>query len=278
MIGVAIIAHRRWRVLMRLLASLEASTSLDGFAFHLWQDGAVNIFTNTRTARDEDIARSIRVFEESTLPGKEVHEQEGNVGIGIIQLRATDYLAERYSRIIVIENDTALSPHFLGMSQHLFDDLEKHPDVFSFSPSFKRGCSLGTIREHISELRPAWKHWNCECFTAENWARIRDQDTFVKYHELIRDVSYLHRTNQHIRELFVRAGWRGTSSTTQDSARNVAINQIGMKRMALVVNRAINTGVFGLHIHPALYYKLGFGGQTPYVFDSDAMRENFTWL
>jgi len=123
MIGVAIIAHKRWSVLMRLLASLEASTSLDNFAFHLFQDGAVNIFSDLRTATDEEIARSIQVFERSSLPHKKVHEQEGNVGIGIIQLRATDYMAEHYSRIIVIEHDTDIRPYFLGMVPHLFDEL-----------------------------------------------------------------------------------------------------------------------------------------------------------
>jgi len=277
-IGVAIIAHKRWLVSMRLLASLEASTSLDGFAFHLFQDGAVNIFSGARTATDEEIAHSVRVFEQSSLPRKEVHEQEGNVGIGIIQLRATDYLAKHYSRIIVIENDTAISPYFLGMAHHLFDDLENQPDTFSFNPGFRRGCSLGAIKEHMTELMPAWNHWNCECFLAKNWARIRHLSTFEQYHELIRNVEYPHRMNQQIRELFTRAGWRGGLSTTQDSARNVAINEIGMKRMVLVVNRAINTGVIGMHIHPALYHKMGFDGQTPYVFESDATREDFVWL
>lgn len=278
MIGVAIIAHKRWSVLMRLLASLEASTTLDDFAFHLFQDGAVNIFSGARTATDQEIARSISVFEKSGLPRKQVHEQEGNVGIGIVQLRATDYLAERYSRIIVIENDTAISPYFLGMVPGLFDELEKHPKTFSFSPGFRRNCSLGTINEHLSELMPAWKHWNCECFLAENWARIRHQPTFEEYHELIRNVEYIYRTNQLIRELFTRAGWRDVISTTQDSARNVVINEIGMNRMVLVVNRAINTGVYGMHIHPALFQSMGFDGQTPYVFESDAAQRDFTWL
>lgn len=277
MIGVAIIAHKRWSVLMRLLASLEASTVLDDFAFHLFQDGAINIFSGARTATDQEIARSISVFEKSSLPRKKVHEQEGNVGIGIIQLRATDYLAEHYSRIIVIENDTALSPHFLGMVPGLFGELEKHPNTFSFSPGFRRNCSLGTIDEHLLELMPAWKHWNCECFLARNWARIRHHPTFEQYHELIRDVEYLYRTNQLIRELFTRAGWRDTISTTQDSARNVVINEIGMNRMVLVVNRAINTGVYGMHIHPALFQSMGFDGQTPYVFESDATRRDFAW-
>lgn len=278
MIGVAIIAHQRWSVLMRLLESLEASTHLDDIAFHLFQDGAINIFTGERTATDEAIAESLRVFERSSLPRKEIHEQKGNVGIGIIQLRATDYLAEHYSRIIVIENDTVISPHFLGMAHHLFDDLEHEFDTFSFSPGFRRICSIGTIRQHMTELTPAWKHWNCECFLARNWVRIRHLKTFEKYHELICNVDYPYRMNSRIRELFTRTGWRADLSTTQDNARNVVINEIGMKRMVLSVNRAMNIGRSGLHINPAMYHKMGFDGQTPYIFESDATREDFTWL
>lgn len=278
MIGIAIIAHKRWMILMRLLASLEASKSLDGVAFHLFQDGAVNIFSGARTATDKDIARSIQVFERSSLPRREVHEQEGNVGMALIQLRATDYLAEHYSRIMVIENDTAVSPYFLGMAHHLFDDLEDQPDTYSFSPGFRRMCSLGAIEKHLSELRPAWRHTNCECFLARGWARIRHLDTFEEYHGLCGNAEHPNSQNQQIRELFTRAGWRGGLSTTQDNARNVAINEIGMRRMMLTVNRAINTGVVGVHFGARLFHDMGFDGQTPYIFESDAIRENFTWL
>jgi hypothetical protein len=263
---------------MRLLESLEASTELGNVDFHLFQDGAVNIFTGERTASDAAIAESIRVFERSSLPRKKIHEQEGNVGIGIIQLRATDYLAEHYSRIIVIENDTAISPYFLGMAPYLFDDLEDQPDTFSFNPGFRRMCSIGTIRESMTELAPAWNHWNCECFLARNWARIRHLGTFEKYHELICNVDYPYRMNSQIRELFTRTGWRADLSTTQDNARNVAIHEVGMKRMALRVNRALNIGRTGLHLNPAMYRKMKFDGQAPYVFESDATRKEFTWL
>lgn len=276
MIGIAIIAHKRWLMTMRLLASLEASESLDDVVVHLFQDGAVNIFNGKRTATDEEIARSIQVFERANLPHKELHEQEGNIGMALVPLRATDYLAERYSRIMIIENDTALSPHFLSMAHHLFDDLEDQPDTFSFSPGFRRMCSLGTIDEHLSELRPAWGHTNCECFLASGWARIRHLDTFEEYHELV--VNADPSQNQKIRELFTRAGWRGGLSTTQDNARNVVINEVGMRRMMLAVNRAINTGVVGVHFGAQLFRQMGFDGQTPYVFESDATREDFTWL
>lgn len=278
MIGIAIIAHKRWLVTMRLLASLEASESLDGVAFHLFQDGAVNIFNGARTATDEDITQSIRIFERSSLPRKKVHAQDGNVGMALNQLYATDYLAEHYSRIMVIENDTVLSPHFLGMAHHLFDDLEDQPDTYCFSPGFRRMCSLGTIEEHLSELWSAWRHTNCECFLARSWARIRHLDTFEEYHELCGNAAHPTSQNQKIRELFVRAGWRGGLSTTQDNARNVAINEIGMRRMMLVVNRAINIGVAGVHFGAHLFHEMGFDGQTPYIFESDATREDFTWL
>lgn len=278
MIGIGIIAHKRWLITMRLLASLEESKSLEGIAFHLFQDGAVNIFTGRRTALDADIARSIQVFERSSLPRKMVHEQEGNVGMALIQLRATDYLAEHYSRIMVIENDTALSPHFLGMAHHLFDDLEDQPDTYSFSPGFRRMCSLGAIDRHLPELRPAWRHTNCECLLARSWARIRHLHTFEEYHELVGSAEHPVSQNQKIRELFTRAGWRGGLSTTQDNARNVAINEIGMRRTMLTVNRAINTGVVGVHFGAQLFHNMGFNGQTPYIFESDATREEFTWL
>jgi len=278
MIGIAIIAHKRWLVTMRLLASLEASKSLENVDFHLFQDGAVNIFTGGRTARDEDIARSIRIFEQSNLPCKTVHAQEGNVGMALNQLYATDYLAEHYSRLMVIENDTVLSPYFLGMAHHLFDDLEDQADTFCFSPGFRRNCSLGVMDKHLSELKPLWGHTNCECFLASGWARIRHVPTFEEYHELAGTAEHPASQNQKIRELFIRAGWRAGLSTTQDNARNVVINEIGMRRMMLTVNRAINTGVVGVHFGAQLFHQMGFNGQTPYIFESDARREDFVWL
>jgi len=278
MIGIAIIAHKRWIITMRLLASLEASKSLDGVAFHLFQDGAINIFSGGRTATDEDIVRSIQIFEASSLPRKKVHAQDGNVGMALNQLYATDYLAEHYSRLMVIENDTVLSPYFLGMAHHLFDDLEEQPDTFCFSPGFRRRCSLGMIDKHLSELKPLWGHTNCECFLASGWARIRHLETFEEYHKLAGSVEHPAPQNQKIRGLFIRAGWRDGQSTTQDNARNVAINEVGMRRMMLIVNRAINIGEVGVHFGAQLFHQMGFDGQTPYIFESDATREEFTWL
>lgn len=276
MIGIAIIAQKRWLMLMRLLASLEASESLDRVTVHLFQDGAVNVLTGKRTATDEDIARSIQVFEESNLPHKELHEQEGNVGMLLNQLYATDYLAEHYSRLIVMENDTVLSPHFLTMAHHLFDDLEDQPDTFCFSPGFRRACSLGMIDKHLSELRPTWGHTNCECFLTRSLMRIRHLDTFEEYHRLV--INQEPSLNQKIRELFTRTGWLGGLSATQDNMRNVAINEIGMRRMMMIVNRAINIGSVGTHFNARLFHQMGFDGQTPYIFESDATREDFTWL
>jgi len=171
-----------------------------------------------------------------------------------------------------------VSPYFLGMSHHLFDDLEDQPDTYSFSPGFRRMCSLGAIQKHLSELKPAWGHTNWECFLTRSWTRIRHLDTFEEYHKLCGNAEHPNAQNQKIRELFTRAGWRSGLSTTQDNARNVAINEIGMRRMMLTVNRAINTGVVGVHFGARLFHSMGFDGQTPYIFESDATREDFTWL
>ena len=274
MIGVGIVSFNRPYYLRRLLKSLEAQTELDT-DFHLLQDGAVNRFSAIRRANDFDIEACVKLFERARLPAKQVHLQETNVGTAINQREGINWLAEHYERIMIIEDDVILSPHWFRLARVLFDEMIEHPGVFGFTPGFRRMCDMSETWDNLGYMQSTTQHMWTECFTAQTWRRI--QPYLAPYYALIDDCDYAERPREEISKLhFSRGASKG--DTSQDWARVVAIDLSGMQRMQCTVNRGMSIGREGINFNSGYYDALKLAQQTPYIFESDAIREGFIWL
>jgi len=275
-IGVGIIAFNRPQYLRRLLASLEMQTDLSGCDFHMFLDGAVNPVSGNRYAEQKDIDACARLFEHARLPNRTIHRQERNVNIGIASLEATDTLASTYERIMQLEDDVVLSPDWFRLARLLYDELEMHPDVYSFSPGFRRAGAHSEDATNLGRIAYSWHHMWCECFTADRWERIRPE--YMEYHAYIVKPDYLERPDGIVRKFFDGLGGMPPDlACSQDGGREMAIRRNGMCRAQCAVNRALGIGKYGIHFTPRIFAKMGFAQQTPFMFASDATREGFEW-
>jgi len=274
-LGVGILAFNRPQYLRRLVASLEMQTDLCDCEFHLFLDGAVNQASGKRRAEQKDIDACGRLFERARLPNKHIHWQEHNVNIGIASLEATDTLASTYERIMQLEDDLVLSPDWFRLARILYDELEEHPDVYSFSPGFIRHRLRSEDAADMERIVYSWHHMWCECLTADRWARIRDY--YMEYHAIIAKEDYLSRVLDQIRDFFDSLGMPPRLALSQDGAREMACRRSGMRRARCAVNRSLSIGKKGIHFRPRLYDEMGLGNQAPFMFKSDATLEGFTW-
>ena len=278
MIGVGIIAFNRPNYLRRLISSLEAQTELDGVDFHLYLDGAFNPISRNIYAEQKDIDTCARLWESCKLPNKSLHKRDYNAGIGISCFEATEQLTATYERVMQMEDDIVLSPHWFRLARILWDELESHPDVYSFNPGFKRVYRKERDTQYASNVTYAWNHMWCECFTADRWQRIRAE--YMEYHALVTGQDYrLFSEYQDgpVQELYFSKRMSPELARSQDGGREMAIRLNGMRRALLSVNRAIGIGQHGYHFTPQKFAEMGFENQTPFIFADDATREGFTW-
>ena len=274
-LGVGILAFNRPQYLRRLVASLEMQTDLCDCEFHLFLDGAVNQASGKRRAEQKDIDACGRLFERARLPNKHIHRREHNVNIGSASLEATDMLASNYERIMQLEDDLVLSPDWFHLARILYEELEEHPDVYSFSPGFRRAGTHADDAANLGRIVYAWHHMWCECFTADRWRRIRDY--YMEFHAYIVGEDYIERAGDPVRDFFDGLGMREDLACSQDGGREMAIRRSGMCRARCAVNRALGIGKQGIHFTPELYANMGFAQQVPFMFKSDAAREGFEW-
>jgi len=274
-IGVGIIAFNRPQYLRRLLASLEAQTDLRGCEFHLFLDGAVNPVSGNRYAEQKDIDACERLFERAHLPSRTVHRQAHNVNIGIASLEATDTLASTYEHIMQLEDDVVLSPDWFRLARGLYNEMATRPDIYSFSPGFRRTGTTADDAANLGRITYGWHHMWCESFTADSWARIRPE--YMEYHAYIAEPDYLERPDGVVREFFDGLGMPAALACSQDGGREMAIRRNGMRRALCAVNRALGIGQYGIHFTPGLFAEMGFARQTPFMFTADAVRMEFEW-
>ena len=276
MIGIGIISFDRPHYLAQLLASLEAQADAPAVEYHLFQDGAVNKFSGRQVGDPENVRQSAEIFLESKLGDmREAHVRQANVGIGINQLEAYDWMCAHYERVVMLENDVVLSPHWARLLPALFEGLAAHPDTFGFTTDFKRRCERHEIEANLGRVMYAHPHWWMIAFTPDRWARIRPH--FMRYYELIRERDYGHLPYQRIQELFDEVGHPIRTVTSQDGGKDMAVRIEGMQRATLMVNRGISIGREGVHFNPDVHQRLGYDDQEPYVFESDATRKEFQW-
>lgn len=275
MIGITLIAFDRPQYMRRLLASLEQQTDLEGVTFHLFQDGPINAFSGRKAGSGEGIDAVRTMWYKADIPKGKMSWRIQNVGTGIHQFEALEWMMQRYRRMVLMEDDVVLSPHWVRLTKILYDQAEAWPDVYSFSLGFKRRCSRGHLAEHLDKLTFDYGHWWAECLEVEKWAKARAY--FLPYYQMIKDVDYYARPQEEILALYERDGWP-RPYTTQDGGWEYAVWRAGMRRAVAVANRGIGIGQEGEHFNPALFRELGMANQTPYIHAGDATLDRFEFV
>lgn len=266
MIGVAVIGMDRPHYLRRTLAGLEAQRDAPPHEVHLWLDGAVNEWSGRTVGSKRGIDGCMDVFKRARLPKGRTICQIRNLGIGLHQYQAMEWMCQRYERVLMLEDDVVLSPHWLRLLAVLFEQFAGRDDVFGFCPGFKRLAG--------GEATLLWRdeHWWAEGFTAAAWTRARPY--YLEYVNMLYGIDYRDRDHDAIRALFATHGWTNPS-TSQDSAKDLAIHRSGQRRVVCGVNRALGIGRTGVHFTPALFAARGYDRPGTHIHAHDATREGF---
>jgi len=274
-IGVGIISFDRPHYLAQLLHSLAGQFEPPEMDFHLWQDGAVNRYSGRQVGDQGRIDEAVRLFARSGVPGfKMAHTRAENVGVGINQFEAYEWMCQYYGRIVMVEDDVILSPFWSRLLPVLFDELAHHPDTFGFTTGFRRWCGKDELERWLGQVAPGRPHWWMIGFTPQRWARIRPY--FLRYYDLIRECDYGQLPHGKVVALFEEVG-HAHQASSQDGGKDMALHCAGMHRVRTTVNRGVSIGREGVHFNPRLFERMGFHDQEPYVHESDRTRGQFEW-
>ena len=118
-LGVGVIAFDRPQYLRRTLAGLLLQDYTGDVVYHLFLDGAENEHSGRTVGRQAGIDQSKLTFQRM-IPSGIVHQQGKNLGIGLHQYAATEQMTALYDRVMMIEDDCAISPHWLRLVEGRF--------------------------------------------------------------------------------------------------------------------------------------------------------------
>ena len=122
-IGCGILSLKRFSYLLQLLRSLEGAKGIDKIDFYLFQDGGLNPFSGKLRAAKLQILTSISIFEDSTLPNKEIISKERNVGIPVNAFDAAEFVFKSHPIGIFLENDVVVSRDYFTLMGEMLDKL-----------------------------------------------------------------------------------------------------------------------------------------------------------
>jgi hypothetical protein len=264
MIGVGVISFNRPNYLKKVIASLKRQSIKA--EYYLFQDGVRNRFSRKLTTPSELVQQSIKLFNLGP-----VLAEKDNIGNAHNQLRAIDYMAQRYENFLILEDDAVLGKDYLKVCSILYNQF-KHKDLFSVNGGFRRvGSHAGKAFYTNTQDSPS-THWFGEFYNAQQWNELRP--FYMQYFDLVKSVDYRFRDSNKIRKLFHSNGFMIPQSS-QDAGRDFALYLAKKKRLTLEVNRGFYIGEVGLHFTSATYKRYNFSTSKPYEFKEDMLRTSF---
>jgi hypothetical protein len=226
---------------------------------HLFQDGAVNLFSGFRYAADVDIRASIDVFVDR-FPGGTVHDAKDNLGICENFHRAERYVfAEReFDCAYFFEDDLVLSPVYIQMLDRLASWVMGTDNVAYFSAYGNYYASPEEIRERRRDLITLDHLWGFGLLR-RHW--IKMQPVLAPYYGLVRGTDYSRRFDRDIFELYGALDACPRASS-QDAAKAFACDRLGLWRCNTMAPFAKYIGATGQHMTQETYDALGFSHTT----------------
>lgn len=106
---IALFAYRRAEHLRRTLAALAANPEASQSSLHVFCDGAKGAGDAAAVEEVRAIAHGVRGF-----AGVQVHARERNAGLASSIIEGVTQVLESHARVIVVEDDLVVSPHFLA--------------------------------------------------------------------------------------------------------------------------------------------------------------------
>lgn len=255
---ICIIAFNRPSYLAETLRSIKASMEacvMRGPVV-LFQDGNIDCQSGTLKALDKDIDESAEVFR-SYFPGGIVLRASGNLGIARNIYRAERWALEEmtYPVVMIFEDDMIISPGYFEIMKQLDAFAAVDPRIGMFAAYGYEG-TLSPDEQWQGRHRIGRMHHNWAFgLTRDAW--LRREILTSAYMQLLEGRDYRDRPAAKIALWYARMGWPPLP-TNQDIVKAVALNTLGIARIASCVVCAKYIGAVGQHHTEEQYSRLGF--------------------
>ncbi|WBV42548.1 hypothetical protein [Pseudoroseomonas cervicalis] len=256
-VPVAIMSFNRPGYLNQVIQSIKRQERVDlgEYDFHLFQDGAVNKYSNETYANFGDLEYCTRIFLEA-FPNGVVHNWEHNIGVCENFLRAESEFFEKQGAPVAyfFEDDLKLEPDY-------FFYMEKVRKLSEASGSVGYFAAYGALRhstEHVirnqQRLNRMDHLWGFGLFKS-HWFAMQPQMQI--YYDLVLGKDYRKRNTEHIFSELKRNGILVRASSQDDVKKAVTYN---LQKVALNtwLPHALYIGETGLHMNPETFRSLGF--------------------
>ena len=251
---IVVLSFNRPHYLRPTLESLrEQRPGIDQGRVHLFQDGAVNLYSGQRYADDVSIEQSIEVFREF-FPGGHVHASLANIGICENFLRAEQFVFKTLNAPVAyfFEDDMVLSPHYISALDMLRRALcGRRVGYFNACGAFASDLDEQTARhDQLIAMGHLWgfglkrSHW------------LAMQLKLEPYYQLVVGRDYLGRSHDAIRAYFRTLGI-SHHATSQDAAKVLVTHALGSWQASTFPCLARYIGKEGLHFTADTFEKYG---------------------
>jgi hypothetical protein len=255
---ICVFSFNRVEYLRATLDSLRHAIGVGGMVgpVVLFQDGLHNVFSRQDKTTPEVIEACKQVFLDLTPHGV-VFEAEQNLGIARNIYRGEMWAFDtmRYPAALFFEDDMVVSPRYFRVMAKLFALALAQPRIAMFSAYGSDGlASVARQFEHRAHVGPMHHNWAFG-LTRDGW--LRRETLTREYMALLAACDYRDRPHDRIAGWYARLGWPPLP-TSQDIAKSVALNTLGLARIASVAICARNIGEIGQHYTPDEFRRMKF--------------------
>jgi hypothetical protein len=255
---ICVFSFDRVAYLRRTLDSLCEAMTVAGMAgpVVLFQDGAYNPHSGQNKTTPEAVAACIAAFRD-TVPHGVVFAAAENLGIGRNIHRAERWAFEDcgYPAALFFEDDMTVSPRYFLVMEQLHALTLAQPRIAMFAAY---GCDgLADIARQFEQRTKVGAMHHNWAFGMTRAAWLQRETLTRDYMALLDGCDYRDRPLDQIAAWYGALGWPPLP-TSQDMAKSVALNTLGLARVASVAICARNMGEVGQHYTPAEFERLGF--------------------
>lgn len=182
---IALFAYRRPSHLQRTLEALRRNPQASSSRLLVFSDGPKKPANETAVRQVREYVRTISGF-----GSLEIVERDGNLGLANSIIDGVSTTCRKYGRVIVLEDDLIVSPHFLEYMNASLDQYEHDDRVMQISGYM---FPLEADLEEDAIFLPlttswgwatwdrAWRHFDSSCAA---WSRIKADNMKLKAFDL----------------------------------------------------------------------------------------------
>src|SRR5271157_515897 len=254
---IFVMSFNRPDYLERVLNSLRAQVDcdIDQRTIILFQDGAVNPYSNERHASDDEINQCAGIFQ-SLFPHSRIMRSLVNLGVALNFDRAERHGFEDLSAesVIFLEDDLVLGQHYISILDKLIEMFATDERVGYAAAYGDHTKCVQDQHAHRQQLIGLTHNWGF-AFYRRQWLRMRP--FLLEYLSLVREVDYRYKDAKVICELFASWGF-GCPAISQDAAKTIACCGINVIKINTYTCNAAYIGAHGLHMNPGLFAERGY--------------------